>query len=86
MEAFGLRHAQELPHVRFLESDTDIVRYSYDRYSKLTRELNHFVTLLHIGCHIVFRIHDVVCNKEFLREIAIVTVGGAVDSDCFHTP
>lgn len=70
----------------FAEADDDIVIDTDDRYAELPGEIDHLLALLYIGADIVFGVCDVMLRKEFLCEVAKMTVLGAIDGDCFHMP
>lgn len=73
--------SEELNELPLVETNNHVVSDEYNGYAHLAALINHFLTLLHIGCNIVLRVRNVILLEELLAHLAEVTSWGGVNSD-----
>lgn len=72
---------KKLDELPLVEADDHVVSNEYNWYAHLAALINHFLALLHVVGHVMFRVCNVVLLEELLAHLAEVTGWGGVNGD-----
>ena len=76
-----LLEPKEFNKLSLVEADDHVVTNEDDRNAHLAALVDHFLALLHVVRHVMFRVRDIVLLEELLAHLAKVTGWRGVNCD-----